>query len=98
MQEKQQSDCYVRQPVEADCSRAAARQQAGKDHRAYECESEVVGEKLRAGHRRFAYSGKCMTTSGDHVVRLQKRRTETRGKRRNSLFDRIAIQYANSFK
>ena len=56
VKEKQQSDRNVGQPVEADRRRAAARQQAGKDHRAYECKGEVIGEKLGAGHREFACS------------------------------------------
>jgi hypothetical protein len=38
-----------------------------------------------------------MTTSGDHVLCLQKRPTDTRKNRREHHFDPIAIQDANSF-
>jgi len=51
VQEKQQADGAVGQPVERDSRSAPTGKQAGCDHRCNQAEGEVIGQKSRAGHK-----------------------------------------------
>jgi hypothetical protein len=50
VQEKQQADRDVRQPIEADRSLPMHRQQAGENHGAHEAQGEIIREQFRASH------------------------------------------------